>query len=353
MTRKQFNILLSLLVLASMVLAACGGAANETPEPTEEVAATNLTGEPSGTLENICGSTVWEGMTSCNDNIATIPFDEGTVLAMVYANPNPVNQNGTTKLTMDVQVTDGAGNYVASAQCYYDGALHDNPDYDGALQAITSTQQHTVSCEYKDEVVAKGTLYYWYGSNLAMTLTAKAPTSTQTFTPTASNTPTVTPTLGTVTVAPSVTDTPPTPTATREGDHCPAVLDKEYDVQFKYFPANNTVVMKMTNCRVYGVNGEKLFGTYIGKIEGRDWWQWDFPVSTVDGSVRGLQIKKAYISDYDMCHWVNTVNEFTYIQCPFERPTPTVTNTPTATATKTSTPTAISTPTFRPVSPTP
>jgi hypothetical protein len=212
MSKKLLYQLLAVLVIASIILTACGGNGNETPEPTEEAVVTNLTGEPSGSLENICGSTVWEGMTSCNDNIATIPFDEGTVLAMVYANPNPVNQDGTTKLTMDVQVTDGAGNYVASADCYYDSALHANPDYDGAIQAITSTQQHEIKCKYKGDVVAKGTLYYWYGSNLAMTLTAKAPTSTQTFTPTASYTPTVTSTLGTITVTATKATVTPTKT---------------------------------------------------------------------------------------------------------------------------------------------
>jgi hypothetical protein len=227
--------------------------------------------------------------------------------------------------------------------------LHANPDYDGAIQAITSTQQHEIKCKYKGDVVAKGTLYYWYGSNLAMTLTAKAPTSTQTFTPTASNTPTVTPTLGTPATIVTETSAPAnnvTATATREGDHCPAVLDKEYTVTFEHVPAQNMVIMKATICRVYGIGGVKLFGTYLGEIQDREWWQWNLPVNPANGAVQGIMVKKGYISDYDTCHWVNTQNDFTYIQCPFERPTPTTTNTPTVTPSKTNTPTPVNTPTF-------
>lgn len=181
-TKGKTNLLVvSTVIILTLLLTACGGSAPEaTPAAATEAPVTESASLAGPLNDNMCGSVEWEDQSDCVNNIATILFsDDLMILAQVVADPNPVS-NSTTALNFDVQVTDGAGNFLANANCYYDGAPHPNPQTAVSVQGITKTEEHIISCEYNDEVVATGTLRYFYGSNLAMTLTAIVPTDTST-----------------------------------------------------------------------------------------------------------------------------------------------------------------------------
>ena len=193
---RKTNLIVLSTVILTLLLTACGGSAPEAtdvPETDATEASVTESASLAGPLnDNMCGSVEWENQSDCVSNIATIEYSDNiVVLAQVFADPNPVVNNATA-LTFDVQVTDGAGNFLTNAYCYYDGAFHPNPQNAVGVQGITKTEEHTISCEYNDEVVATGKLRYFYGSNLAMTLTAMVPTETpdanSTTTPTATST---------------------------------------------------------------------------------------------------------------------------------------------------------------------
>ncbi len=198
---SKFWIVFVLSMVFMLIVSACGG--SSTPEGTVTLTAEATDGpEVESTLgpgplnDNMCGSVEWEDQTDCTDNIATIKYNENiVVLALIVANPNPV-VNGLTNLSVNVQITDGAGNFLAHADCYYDSAYHPNPQENVTVTGIIRTEEHEISCFYDDEVMAEGILRYFYGSNLAMTLTAIVPTDTSTPeavstmpTPTATGTP--------------------------------------------------------------------------------------------------------------------------------------------------------------------
>lgn len=198
--KRKTNLLVFVsTVILTLLLTACGGSKPEETVtlPAEATAGLEVesTLSPGPLNDNMCGSVEWEDQTDCTNNIATIKYNENiVVLALIVANPNPV-VNGSTNLSVNVQVTDGAGNFLAHAYCYYDGAYHPNPQENVAVSNIIKTEEHSISCMYDNAVVAEGILRYFYGSNLAVTLTAMAPTLTpetpdanSTMTPTATST---------------------------------------------------------------------------------------------------------------------------------------------------------------------
>lgn len=139
-----------------------------------------------------------------------------------------------------------------------------------------------------------------------------------------------------------------TPTATPRGDNCPLVDNNEYELRFKFDAAQNVVNVTATVCNLYIPNGQRIYGVYYGEVNGRDTWTYAFTVGT-DGVMPGLLTDKAFVIDSDKCWHIGQQNGYQYYMCP--RPataTPTASNTPTNTPTPSATATYANTATPRP-----
>lgn len=349
MTKRQLAILLSLIVLGSLIIAACGGANNDTqatPEPTIQSIPTMSHNETTVEWETYVFAA--DGLTnllgkSTTDNHDVFGFLIGeqayTMKTRLFE-----DTSGDTQLWLAVHSVDKNGLITDRHDCYlWNGhstalVMLENNN----LGELETSQQISVFCPVEDDK----TLYIWYtpivedkfyqelltgtpAQNGTVIGTPALPTSTVTVTQTP---------LPTFTFTLTVTGTPPTATATPRGDNCPRRDGDGYSVWLTHDPSTHVLNIRSDKCWIYEPNGTKTYGKYLGQMNGRDMWTWAYTLDSM-GVAPAFMVDEASI-DYGTCWKVGKSNGYITVRCEVPAsPTPTLTGTASATATKTATPT--------------
>lgn len=341
MSKNKLLALLSLFVLASMVLAACGGAATSEPTPTllptdyKTIAATGY-------------GFSWSGPGDVKEDNGYIIFTTNDMIIYVQSviESNTVESFGqTVSFTISVEETERSTGFTAKDQpdCEREnGGVVNN----GTASTLTINEngKRTITCTLSNGDVVVASAVFGKLSSAGQTLTAM-PANTET--PNVTTTPVFTSTP-IFTATPTTTGTLPTVTATPLGDNCPFIDSDEYELRFKFDAQKNIVNVLSTKCNLIIPNGKKVYGTYYGEVNGRDTWTFAFTVGK-DGVMPGILTNKTFVIDSDKCWHISQKNGYQYYMCP--RPattTPTVTMTPTSTSTPSFTATYANTATPRP-----
>lgn len=359
MSKRQLAILLSLIVIGSLLIAACGSANNDTqatPEPTIQSIPTMSHNETTVEWETYIFAA--DGLTNLLGKSTTDKHDVFGFLIgeQAYTMKTRLfeDTSGDTQLWLAVHSVDKNGLITDRHDCYlwngHSTALVISTNNN--LGEFETSQQISVFCPVEDDK----TLYIWYtpivedkfyqelltgtpAQNGTVIGTLLLPESTATVTQTP---------LPDYTFTQTVTGTPPTATATALGDHCPKVNNNEYELRFKFDEAQQVVNISATICYLTIPNGQRVYGTYYGKVSGRDTWTYAFTVGK-DGVLPGILTHKAYVVDSDKCWHISQRNDYQFYMCPrLATATATNTNTATITPSPTSTPTFANTATPRP-----
>lgn len=180
---KKLLALISLLLLAAVMLTACGGQAS----PATTTISVTATQQPDIYK---CGAMRFPIKYPCNGNIATIKISDN-VTVLVDTEASYIKELKQAPITFDAQIVDADGNYMRYAYCTWNGSEYTNPTINTSLLSVVDSQYNEIKCfDHKNaDIYFTGTFVVPVQSYLIATMTALPSPTLEPFVPAPTATP--------------------------------------------------------------------------------------------------------------------------------------------------------------------